>query len=190
MVPLPSTSPLYVTEGVTHVIHVLGPNMNPQRPNCLDGNYAEGCRILQKAYTSLFEGFISTLTAEEKSAPESNKSLKLTSHSLHRNAHEPDRHQPNSDQKNKREDVCESGNSKKSRGSLDDAKLDIITHPEVRETNQVSERTSKSMTMGWGSWSQALYRIAMHPERHKDEALEVTEDVVVTKDVYPKVYST
>ena len=44
VVPLPLTSPLYIREGVTHVIHVLGPNMNPQRPNCLHGDYNEGCR--------------------------------------------------------------------------------------------------------------------------------------------------
>ncbi|KAL5710111.1 hypothetical protein ACHQM5_020715 [Ranunculus cassubicifolius] len=61
VVPLPSTSPLYKKEGVTHVIHVLGPNMNPKRPNFLNNDYTKGSDILRKAYSSLFEGFASTV---------------------------------------------------------------------------------------------------------------------------------
>lgn len=57
-VPLPAGSPLRVHEGVTHVIHVLGPNMNPLRPMCLNGDYAEGCRLLRAAYVSLFRSFL------------------------------------------------------------------------------------------------------------------------------------
>ncbi|KAL2509967.1 transcription factor bHLH [Forsythia ovata] len=59
VVPLPPTSPLFTREGVTHVIHVLGPNMNPQRPNILNNDYAQGCEVLHEAYSSLFEGFAS-----------------------------------------------------------------------------------------------------------------------------------
>lgn len=46
-------------QGVTHVIHVLGPNMNPERPLCLNGNYELGCTLLASAYTSLFNVFLS-----------------------------------------------------------------------------------------------------------------------------------
>lgn len=56
-VPLPIASPLRRDEGVTHVIHVLGPNMNPQRPNCLAGDYKQGCQILRATYNKLFETF-------------------------------------------------------------------------------------------------------------------------------------
>lgn len=56
-VPLPASSPLRREEGVTHVIHVLGPNMNPQRPNCLAGDYIQGCDILRATYRRLFETF-------------------------------------------------------------------------------------------------------------------------------------
>ncbi|ONL96967.1 Transcription factor bHLH140 [Zea mays] len=59
VVPLPSTSPLHQREGVTHVIHVLGPNMNPMRPDCLKNDYTRGSKILREAYTSLFENFAS-----------------------------------------------------------------------------------------------------------------------------------
>ena len=58
-VPLPIASPLRRVEGVTHVIHVLGPNMNPQRPNCLAGDYKQGCQILRATYNRLFETFSS-----------------------------------------------------------------------------------------------------------------------------------
>ncbi|KAJ1699030.1 hypothetical protein LUZ63_007542 [Rhynchospora breviuscula] len=68
-VPLPSTSPLYQREGVTHVIHVLGPNMNPQRPNYLQNDYTKGCKILRDAYSSLFESFASVACLERNKKP-------------------------------------------------------------------------------------------------------------------------
>lgn len=66
VVPLPSTCPLHNAEGITHVIHVLGPNMNPNRPDCLNNDYTKGCKILREAYTSLFEGFLSTVEDQSK----------------------------------------------------------------------------------------------------------------------------
>ncbi|XVF08309.1 hypothetical protein REPUB_Repub06bG0215400 [Reevesia pubescens] len=75
VVPLPSTSPLYSREGVTHVIHVLGPNMNPERPNCLDDDYIRGCKILQDAYSSLFEQFLSIAMTQVKFPKRSNRSI-------------------------------------------------------------------------------------------------------------------
>lgn len=64
-VPLPSTSPLFCREGVTHVIHVLGPNMNPKRPNFLNNDYIKGGEVLREAYSSLFEGFASIVRSQE-----------------------------------------------------------------------------------------------------------------------------
>ncbi|XWS67266.1 hypothetical protein CRYUN_Cryun05aG0272700 [Craigia yunnanensis] len=75
VVPLPSTSPLYSKEGVTHVIHVLGPNMNPERPNCLDNDYIKGCKILQDAYSSLFEGFLSIAKTQVKFPKTSSRNI-------------------------------------------------------------------------------------------------------------------
>lgn len=66
-VPLPATSPLRRIEGVTHVIHVLGPNMNPLRPSSLAGDYKQGCRILRNAYSKLFSVF-STIALKEKNS--------------------------------------------------------------------------------------------------------------------------
>jgi aprataxin len=67
-VELPPSSPLRTQEGVSHVIHVLGPNMNPLRPNCLNGDYVMGERLLRDAYRALFEAF-STLAGGRDSEP-------------------------------------------------------------------------------------------------------------------------
>ncbi|XVE76587.1 hypothetical protein DITRI_Ditri12bG0185100 [Diplodiscus trichospermus] len=131
VVPLPSTSPLYCREGVTHVIHVLGPNMNPQRPNCLDNDYIKGCKILQDAYSSLFEGFLSIVKTQMKFPERSNRN--------------------------------------------------IISGPSVPE-----DKISRTMTKSWSPWALSLYNIAMQPEKHKDEVLEASGDVVVLNDMYPK----
>lgn len=58
-VPVPSSSPLRRVQGATHVIHVLGPNMNPMRPSSLAGDYKQGCQILRNAYNNLFKVFSS-----------------------------------------------------------------------------------------------------------------------------------
>ncbi|XP_057815325.2 transcription factor bHLH140 [Cryptomeria japonica] len=84
VVPLSSGCPLYKNEGVTNVIHVLGPNMNPQRPNCLKGDYAKGCQVLHDTYSSLFESFISICKAQQslnsnQELPDSDSSKKETS---------------------------------------------------------------------------------------------------------------
>jgi len=42
----------------------------------------------------------------------------------------------------------------------------------------------------WGSWAQALYELAMHPEKYKntDSIMETSDEFIVLKDLYPKVY--
>ena len=56
-VPLRSESPLYL-EGVRHIIHIVGPNMNPSRPNCLHGDYEKGCVLLAASYFNMFTKFL------------------------------------------------------------------------------------------------------------------------------------
>lgn len=179
VVPLPSTSPLYNREGITHVIHVLGPNMNPQRPNCLNNDYNKGCMVLRQAYTSLFEGFLSLLKLQEKSVTKRHEEF------LHHSGHGPDKNVGNGDLKNKRDDADVSISSKKSRGSGDEVETHI-TRPRTGNSDSGTQTTNSGMTKAWGSWAQALYHIAMNPERHKDDILEILEDVVVLNDAYPK----
>ncbi|KAM0061235.1 putative Macro domain, histidine triad, aprataxin, aprataxin, C2HE/C2H2/C2HC zinc finger [Helianthus debilis subsp. tardiflorus] len=135
-VPLPSTSPLFSKQGVTHVIHVLGPNMNPKRPNCLNDDYTTGCKILREAYSSLFENFASIVRTQEKSS---------------------DCEASN----------CDDEKTKKLKGFI-----------EVNESNNSKK--------DWGTWGQALYKVAMHPEKHRNGVVEILDDVVVLNDVYPK----
>ncbi|KAI3781640.1 hypothetical protein L2E82_11660 [Cichorium intybus] len=134
-VPLPSTSPLFSKEGVTHVIHVLGPNMNPKRPNCLKDDYQKGCKVLRDAYTSLFENFASIVTIQEK---------------------------------------------------ISDSDGDVGTERNKKFKGFTEESESKKVNKEWGSWAQALYKIAMHPEKHGNGVIEILDDVVVLNDVYPK----
>lgn len=163
VVPLPSTSPLCIKEGVTHVIHVLGPNMNPHRPNFLNNDYIKGCKILREAYSSLFEGFLSVLRSQEmnplkrepETDPEKTHIGRISSTNL----------------KVKRQSECESDKIKRCRGSK-----------ETSENIKISKSASKS----WGSWAQALYQIAMDPENFRNDVVEITDQIVVLNDLYPK----
>ncbi|KAL8517214.1 hypothetical protein ACS0TY_015445 [Phlomoides rotata] len=164
VVPLPSSSPLFAKEGVTHVIHVLGPNMNPKRPDCLKDDYTQGCKILREAYSSLFEGFVST----------------VKSHGVGRSSESGDIQEiipKNEDQKGKRGAVYEHDNNKKCKGLQQDSKLDV--------SNEIEEK-KVDKTKAWAPWTQALHNIAMHPDNHNNIVLEVSDDVVVINDAYPK----
>ncbi|KAJ0088338.1 hypothetical protein Patl1_31382 [Pistacia atlantica] len=186
VVPLSSASPLHISEGVTHVIHVLGPNMNPNRPNCLDGDYVKGCKILRMAYTSLFEGFLSTVRSQEKLPKGSiekigSKPSVLLGHSKDA----PKIFSLKSDQKIKRDGVYEHERSKKCKGSQNEVGSDINVS-RAGKVNANNDNTGGSNSKVWGSWAQALYNIAMHPQKHKDDLLEIADDFVVLNDLYPK----
>ncbi|OVA02743.1 Histidine triad (HIT) protein [Macleaya cordata] len=184
-VPLPSNSPLYKKEGVTHVIHVLGPNMNPQRPNYLNNDYDKGCTVLREAYSSLFEGFASIVRTQ---TTESSKNLFRSSTD----------HSPTSDQKGKREGVYESDSNKKCKGLQGEVGVQQISESNEKgiqsdstratgiRTQLKKDETDGGTTKAWGSWAQSLYRTAMHPENHKNDVIEISDDVVVLNDLYPK----
>ena len=57
-VGLAPDSPLRTGQGVETVIHAVAPNMNPDRPDCLNGDYDTGCRQLAETYRALFEEFV------------------------------------------------------------------------------------------------------------------------------------
>lgn len=191
-VPLPSTSPLFSREGITHVIHVLGPNMNPQRPNCLHNDYITGCEVLRNAYTSLFQEFASVVKNQATSVVKNQaKFSEGSDENLLPNSSDytkgvETKHSPNSDQKSKREDEHNCDRSKKCKGSQDEVEANIPdSRTGKKHTND--DKICGSMTKSWGSWAQGLYRIAMNPERHKDVVLETSDNVAVLNDLYPKV---
>ncbi|KAM0830256.1 hypothetical protein ACQ4PT_066325 [Festuca glaucescens] len=194
-VALPSTSHLHQQEGVTHVIHVLGPNMNPMRPDCLKNDYTKGCKILNDAYTSLFENFASIVESHTVKQNDETSSKKSASGVI----------SPN-DSKMKRQDSHDSERAKKYKllppiltsrqnhehkgtntGNYHDKSMGSSDAP-----NQAREEDSKNngavTNKTWGNWAQALYEVAMHPEKYKnsDSILETSDEVVVLKDLYPK----
>ncbi|XP_057742935.1 transcription factor bHLH140 isoform X1 [Arachis stenosperma] len=185
VVPLPASSPLFVTEGVTHVIHVLGPNMNPQRPNCLNNDYEKGCKILQDAYASLFEGFASIVRTQAGQSREENENIVKKALKLQDKSECHSRNNlTNIDQKNKRDADHGSEKSKKCKGIQDS--FGVSSDSRDERVDSEHRRNGGSMNKAWGSWAQALHQMAMHPEKHKDDLLEISEDVVVLNDLYPK----
>ncbi|KAJ0979378.1 hypothetical protein J5N97_014852 [Dioscorea zingiberensis] len=221
VIPLPSNSPLHQREGVTHVIHVLGPNMNPQRPNCLNNDYVQGGKVLRDAYTSLFENFasISRSKLNQKIQKESNRKSS-TGYSDNRCDLAKDTtcdHTSENVQKAKREISHEYEKNKKCKGlpSGFDSKDELMEHDCVgssirsksssfsakhddnrnessvptsmlEEKVHTHQKISEESKRSWGSWAQALHQIAMHPEKHKDVILEMSDEFVVLNDLYPK----
>lgn len=57
-VPLRNTSPLYA-DGTRYILHVVGPNMNPTRPNCLHGDYTAGSSQLKDCYDNMLSTYAS-----------------------------------------------------------------------------------------------------------------------------------
>ncbi|CAL0324698.1 unnamed protein product [Lupinus luteus] len=185
-VPLPSSSPLFTREGVTHVIHVLGPNMNPQRPNYLNNDYNKGCKILQDAYAALFEGFVSILRTQAEQTNLRNENLGNQSLALQNKSESCYKnHFTNTDQKSKRDADHGSEKSKKYKGTQDYFGL-TFTDSRDEKVDSEHRRTDGSTNKAWSSWAQALHQIAIHPEKHKDVLLEISEDIVVLNDAYPK----
>ncbi|XP_021891037.1 transcription factor bHLH140 [Carica papaya] len=165
----------------THVIHVLGPNMNPHRPNCLNNDYIKGCKILREAYTSLFEGFVSIIRNQVKSPARRDETIGSEASTL-LDLTENGPHQISWSDRKKKDTNHENERSKKWKGSQNEASADTIDPTTIIAPSN----SGNSNGNGWGSWAQALYRIAMHPERHKDVVLEVSDDVLVLNDLYPK----
>ncbi|KAH7677923.1 Aprataxin-like protein [Dioscorea alata] len=214
VVPVPSTSPLHQREGVTHVIHVLGPNMNPQRPNCLNDDYVQGCNILRNAYSSLFKNFAS-ISHSQNNQKERDRNDRNSRAGYSDIQHDLGKSTTlENHQKAKREISHDCEKNKKSKGldsedelmeldcagpakSLDsstfsakhDSKRNIlpISTSRPEEIIHRDQMISKVVKRSWGSWAQALHQIAVHPEKHKDVILEMSDEFVVLNDLYPKV---
>ncbi|CAM6068853.1 unnamed protein product [Sphagnum tenellum] len=200
VVPLPLSSPLRKVEGVTHVIHVLGPNMNPQRPNCLAGDYVQGCQILRATYASLFNAFSATVkgqaslplgfASQERAgdivAQESNKfknggGVRGGASSIRprlANAFT----------------ILMNAAKQKGTGELDtmpkrkrpDEKELNEIHSEITRPAGTSDASNTHGTRKWDAWAQALRAIVLHPEQHASIVLQVTDEAVVISDQYPK----
>ena len=156
--------------------------MNPQRPNCLNNDYVTGCKILRDTYTSLFEGFASIVRTQAKFPKGDTENIGSKLSELQGRCEDAPR---NSEQKIKRDTVHESNRAKKCKGSHSTG--GVIPDSGAVKTNKSNEKFEGSTTKAWGSWAQALYHTAMQPEKHKDTVLEVSDDVVVIYDVYPRV---
>jgi len=66
-VDLPPDNPLRIYEEVHTVIHVVGPNMNPSRPRCIE-KIEEAVPLLKKSYEEILNKFISLATIPKSSS--------------------------------------------------------------------------------------------------------------------------
>ncbi|KAH7429064.1 hypothetical protein KP509_09G029000 [Ceratopteris richardii] len=209
-VPLPASSPLYMNEGVTHIIHVLGPNMNPQRPNCLQGNYVEGSKLLRDAYSCMFRAFASCVESQSdqpvnqitnpcKSKDKQNaftilmQSAKRKSWTVD-NSMKAKHHRQTTGQQE-----AESSMKSISAGESDDTfhKLELDGAKSTAESQgrsiiskgeiqRPSLSTGVSKVKQGDAWTEALRNIALHPEHYQNMTLKVTDQAVVINDKFPK----
>ncbi|KAF3778919.1 Transcription factor [Nymphaea thermarum] len=209
-VPLPADSLLLRRESISHVIHVLGPNMNPNRPNYLGKDYVKGCDVLRRAYSSLFCSFASIAQTAKLPVEHSQKCITGPIGENHIQENLNDHSIKNAEQKVKREGLRELdtesnrkckgespvlpkgdlshssfGCKRYSTGSSVDEPLEDM--PARVETNVESkEKSINEYKKSWASWTQCLYHIAMHPDEHRKEVIELSESTVTIYDLYPK----
>lgn len=197
VVPLPSISPLHQREGVTHVIHVLGPNMNPMRPDYLKNDYTKGSKILHEAYNSLFKNFASIVQSHMGKQNGKSGAEMSASGGTSPNDTKMKREDSHGSERVKKHKLLppamtakqQHGCAKANTPNCHDKSMTSSAAP-----NQARDGDSKKVGMvankTWGSWAQALYEVAMHPEKYKntDAILETSDEFVVLKDLYPKVY--
>lgn len=69
LVELPPGNALRAAESVTTIIHVVGPNMNAAKPNCLNGDYVQGAEQLAATYCALFETFLTNASLSVSKDP-------------------------------------------------------------------------------------------------------------------------
>lgn len=53
--------------------------------------------------------------------------------------------------------------------------------------SKTKEKREDDKSRKWTSWALALYNTAMDPEKHKDGLLEISDNLIVLNDLYPKV---
>lgn len=211
IVPVPKASTLYQREGVTHVIHVLGPNMNPQRPNYLKDDYVKGCKVLYGAYSSLFNNFSSIALSQNyqkdyrghsksepfksvgeffESAVESQSSISEQT-SKRGVLHGSDSNKKCACNSSLLSSDWNKPNSTPLKIYFISAKckgdLGSLSQGFVYLKEEKSERTDHSAKSSWGSWAHALHQVAMHPEKHNRDVIEISDDFVVINDLYSKV---
>eukprot|EP00128_Syssomonas_multiformis_P000887 Colp12_sorted_trinity150504_noHs@11132 len=66
-IEVPAGLSLRTEHHFTHVVLVVSPNMNPQRPDCLDNDYAKGEELLASAYKNMLEQYYAIVADSEGS---------------------------------------------------------------------------------------------------------------------------
>lgn len=158
-------SPLFQTQGVRYIFHILGPNMNPSRPNCLSQKPKIAEEYLELCYTNLFETFYKLYKGSDETLYESSDEELIIDDEIQRELDKLESVQP----KNAFQLLMSQSKNNNSQT------YQKLSKPKIEEEN----------TPSFG-WSGALLDYCLHPEKHQDSIEFFDDDIVVIKDKFPK----
>jgi aprataxin len=212
VVELPDDNAWRVRECVVAIVHILGPNMNKNRPDCLNGDYERGCEQLAITYRNMFISFLN----RTRLLPERIPLVEQQS--------------PVKPKKKGTVETIDAGGSggaqadllkyfnlvpKKATGAVAPVPVASVAMPTVASVASVAtsaapvaaaapasflavfahdgkqrsdEGASAERSSGKpkGGWSYALLDMAMHPEKYSDAVVFCDNRVVAVRDKFPK----
>jgi aprataxin len=207
VVELPEDNAWRAREGVVAVVHILGPNMNKSRPDCLNGDYERGCEQLAITYRNLFISFLNRTRLLPERIPLVEQQSPV---------------------KPKKKETVETGDASGAGGSGGGARAGLLKYfnsVPKKATDAVAPGPAASVAMPAaasvataaaptapasflavsaqqrsdegasaerssgkpkGGWSYALLDMAMHPEKYGDAVVFCDNRVVAVRDKFPK----
>jgi aprataxin len=194
-VRLRGDSPLRRT-GAQAVLLVAGPNMNPDRPDCLAGDYKAGRALLRRCYDSLFDAFRSqaglprawegaeAAAVPELAAPRVAKRARAAPEAVAKGEEEEEEEENGGEsEEEKRKEAAAASAVAASAASSEGDDEELGPLPELRPPS-VAE--FEALAPAGGDWRNALGRIMRELPRCRRLVFAETRDVVVVYDRYPK----
>jgi aprataxin len=172
VVSLPASNAWAQREGgVRAIIHVVGPNMNPAREDCLHGDYTQGCMQLALTYRNLFRAFYNLCHPEAEQLPYIRIKGDLSP----------------------KKNVKPAAAATATLGPMDrfvrlkfDVSSGLDAKPGATVKNSVATSPQKGSNQRDGSWSTKLFDYCKHPEQHQDFVVWFDDRIVIIRDVFPK----
>jgi len=167
-VPLLRSSPLRAKENVHWVIHVMAPNMNPHRSNCLQDDYTKGDHLLGQCYSSLFSTFWEIISSGQPS-----KTL--------------------SGQGTATDEIVKGDHPRPAPNRSANAFSMLMTSakegPQEQNAKSVKGGTKKNEVVRSGAWSDALVPYITHPDKFPPTVMhQYDEKMVCIYDKFPKAF--
>lgn len=136
--------------------------MNPYRPNCLNGDYSIGCKLLEKCYSSLFQSFYSLATSKSPDPKEEESAKPLPT--------------PKPQPAPKPQSAPKQGNAFA-------VMMQSAKNPKSQSHQEKKEEPQKKAAQG--GWANALASYILHPEQHTNDIYFKDDDVMVWRTYSP-----